>query len=190
MNLYFCLLAYAILFSFLMIENYLRRGSKDLHDTKTDHSSTKLVSTAMSLSFILVILVPFLNFLQIGVIPSVILGVIGASLSIVGLIIRIFALRTLGRFFTRTLQKTVKHTLVTNGIYRYIRHPGYLANILIFLGISLTLQNWLFISFVVVIYPIVYLYRIKTEEKMLIGIFGQTYRDYQKTSKKLIPFIF
>jgi len=34
-----------------------------------------------------------------------------------------------------------------------------------------------------------YTYRIRTEEKMLIEIFGNQYKEYQKASRLLIPFI-
>jgi len=37
---------------------------------------------------------------------------------------------------------------------------------------------------------VAYAYRIRTEERMLVEIFGERYREYQKHSKRLIPFIF
>lgn len=40
------------------------------------------------------------------------------------------------------------------------------------------------------IIPLVVLHRIPTEERMLIDKFGDQYRDYMKSSKKLIPYVY
>ena len=37
---------------------------------------------------------------------------------------------------------------------------------------------------------IILLFRIETEEKMLIEEFGEEYREYQRNTKKLIPYIY
>jgi len=182
--------ALAILLGFFLIEKYLRRGSKDMGRTKYDRGSTKLVSAAMGATFVLLILSPALNWLGIGVIPALWAGVIGAVLGAGGLAIRYQAFHTLGRFFTRTLQETERHTLVTAGVYHRIRHPGYLSDILIFLGLGLAVRNWIAAGFVAAVYPAVYVYRIGAEEKMLAEIFKGEYEEYRRNTKKLIPFVY
>jgi len=110
-------------------------------------------------------------------------------MGVIGLVIRYHSFTTLGRFFTRTLRETDSHTLVTTGIYAHIRHPGYLSDILIFWGASLAMNNAVTIIVVVVLFIPVYVYRIHTEEQMLTQIFGQQYRDYQSSTKRLIPYV-
>jgi len=72
-------------------------------------------------------------------------------------------------------------------VYRHIRPPGYLSDILIFWGAALAMNNWITLALVVALFVPAYAYRIQTEEALLTDIFGQAYRDYQRQSKRLIP---
>ena len=186
----FYIFAYAMLAGFFLIEGFLRKGGKDRSKTKFDHSSTAFVSAVMGSSFILLFLSLLLDYLHVGTVANLWVGIVGILVGITGLITRCVAFSTLGRFFTRTLQETENHVLITTGIYRYIRHPGYLSDILFFLGVSMTLRNWIPIGFVALTFPVAYIYRIITEEKMLIEIFGEAYIQYCKHTKRLLPFIF
>jgi protein-S-isoprenylcysteine O-methyltransferase Ste14 len=115
---------------------------------------------------------------------------IGAILTIVGLIIRINSILTLKQYFTYTVTKIENHELIETGLYKNIRHPGYLGQLIIFCRISTSLSNWL--SIVLMIIPVLlgYLYRINTEERFMIEQMGQKYIDYQKRTKRLIPIIY
>jgi protein-S-isoprenylcysteine O-methyltransferase Ste14 len=186
----FYIFGYLILVGFFLVEKFLRKGSKDMGKTNFDQNSTKYISIVMGLSFILLFLTPLLNFYLIGKISCIWFGITGLLLGTTGIIIRCAAFSTLGRFFTRTLQKTDRHVLITNGIYQYIRHPGYLSDILIFLGVAMALYNWIPVIFVILAYPAVYTYRIKKEEKMLVEIFGEAYIFYQKHTRMVLPFLF
>ena len=115
---------------------------------------------------------------------------IGAILIVVGLIIRIISILTLKQHFTYTVTKIENHELIETGIYKSIRHPGYLGQIIIFIGISTSLSNWLSIVFMIVPVLIGYIYRIKTEERFMTEQMGQKYIDYQKRTKRLIPMVF
>jgi len=115
---------------------------------------------------------------------------IGALLAIVGLIIRINAIVTLKQHFTYTVTAIEHHELIETGIYKYIRHPGYLGQIIIFIGISTSMSNWL--SILLMLIPVLfgYIYRIRTEERFMAEQLGQKYIDYQKRTKRLIPLIY
>ena len=176
------------LIGFFTVEKFVRKGSKDLSKTEFDKNSTKLISIVMGISFILLFLTPLLNYFLTGNISYRWIGIIGIFPGVTGIIIRCIAFYTLGCFFTRTLQKTENHRLITTGIYSFIRHPGYLSDILIFLGVAMVLCNWIPVIFVILTYPIIYAYRIKTEEKMLIEIFGEAYILYQKRTWSIAPF--
>lgn len=185
------ILAYAVFAGFFVIERFVRRGkdTKNMDRTKHDMGSTTFISIVMGAAIILLPVSPLLNWLGIGAIRSFWLSIIGLLFGITGLIIRYIAFTTLGRFFSRTLRETENHTLVTNGIYQYIRHPGYLSDLLIFIGIALAMSNLIPIVIIPVTFAPAYIYRIHVEEKMLIEIFGEQYRKYQQTSKRLIPFV-
>ncbi len=115
---------------------------------------------------------------------------IGSILAIVGLIIRINSILTLKKQFTYTITKIENHELIETGLYKIIRHPGYLGQLIIFLGISTSLSNWLSILSMIISVLFGYIYRIKTEEKFLIEQMGDKYIDYQNRTKRLIPKIY
>lgn len=76
--------------------------------------------------------------------------IIGSILTIIGLIIRVTAIVTLKQQFTYTVTKIDNHELIETGLYKSIRHPGYLGQLIIFLGISTSLSNWLSILLMIV----------------------------------------
>jgi protein-S-isoprenylcysteine O-methyltransferase Ste14 len=97
---------------------------------------------------------------------------------------------TLKKQFTYTVTKIENHELIETGLYKNIRHPGYLGQLIIFLGISTCLSNWLSILLMIIPVLLGYLNRINIEEKFMVEQMGQKYLDYQKRTKKLIPAIY
>jgi protein-S-isoprenylcysteine O-methyltransferase Ste14 len=80
--------------------------------------------------------------------------------------------------------------LTTWGPYRFIRHPFYLANFLIDLGICTCGANpWIFAVYLAIFY-LVYLRRMRKEEKYLANIFGTEYQNYQTKTPFFIPTLF
>jgi protein-S-isoprenylcysteine O-methyltransferase Ste14 len=114
----------------------------------------------------------------------------GFTIVITGLAIRISSIIILNKYFTSTITRVEDHKLIEKGLYSIIRHPAYLGQLIIFLGISMALSNWL--SIIGMMLPVLagYLYRISSEEKFMLNQFGDEYSAYQKKTKKLIPFIF
>jgi protein-S-isoprenylcysteine O-methyltransferase Ste14 len=93
----------------------------------------------------------------------------------------------LGRNFSATLRIASQHSLVTNGVYRYIRHPMYTAHLLWAIAQGLLLSNWLAgWAFLVLSVPL-YIIRIPKEEQMMIEHFGEEYREYKNRTGRLIP---
>jgi len=79
------------------------------------------------------------------------------------------------------------HELIETGLYKNIRHPGYLGQLLIFMGTALSFSNWLSVVFMMIPVLIGYINRIIVEERFLTKQMGQKYIDYQKRTKRLIP---
>lgn len=115
---------------------------------------------------------------------------IGAILILIGLIIRITSILTLKRQFTYTVTKIENHELIEKGLYKSIRHPGYLGQLIIFVGTAVALSNWLSVVLMTISIMIGYIYRINVEEKFMVEQMGEKYMDYQKRTKKLIPNIY
>lgn len=115
---------------------------------------------------------------------------IGALLSVLGLVIRITSILTLKQHFTYTVTEIEDHELIETGLYKIIRHPGYLGQVIIFIGAATSLSNWL--SIVLMFIPVLcgYLYRIRVEERFMIKQLGPKYLEYQKRTRRLIPWIY
>ncbi len=79
------------------------------------------------------------------------------------------------------------HTLVTLGIYRWIRHPIYTAYIMMGLGFLLSSTNLLVGSIPLIPSAIICLVRIKPEEKMMLEKFGDEYKEYMQRTGSLLP---
>lgn len=114
------------------------------------------------------------------------LGIAGI-LSGVGL--RWYAIRVLGRFFTRDVATQMGQTVVQDGPYRCIRHPAYSGTLLTLLGIGLTLGNWLALLVVLIGGVIGHLYRVRVEEQALVAALGAPYRAYMRCTRRFIPFV-
>jgi len=93
----------------------------------------------------------------------------------------------LGRNWSATLRITGQHSLITNGVYRYVRHPMYTAHLLWAIAQGLLLANWIAgWAFLLLSIPL-YVVRIPKEEKMMLEHFGGQYRSYMSRTGRLIP---
>ena len=115
---------------------------------------------------------------------------IGMALVVIGLIIRIYSILTLNQYFTYSVAKVENHKIISTGLYKFIRHPGYLGQFIIFMGISISISNWLSILLMMVPITLGYLYRIKVEEKFMTDQLGEDYKNYQDRTKRIIPMLY
>ncbi len=114
----------------------------------------------------------------------------GAAISIVGVVVRVVAFRTLGSSYSRTLRVSDGQALVTHGIYRYVRHPGYSSALLIWCGAAAASGSVGALLISILILAATYTYRIRAEEQMLVQSFGADYQQYQARSWRLIPYVY
>lgn len=115
---------------------------------------------------------------------------IGITLVWLGVILRQWAVKTLGKYFRTHIQVQKDHKVIQTGPYKYIRHPSYTAALISVLGYSITLNNWLSLIILFAFVSIAVYQRIIAEEKVLAKELGKDYQNYQKRTKKLIPGIF
>jgi protein-S-isoprenylcysteine O-methyltransferase Ste14 len=86
-----------------------------------------------------------------------------------------------------TLEIRKDHTLITNGIYRIIRHPMYASMWLGAIAQILLLQNWLVGPTYLILFALFYFLRVPAEEKMMLDTFGDQYREYMTKTGSVIP---
>jgi protein-S-isoprenylcysteine O-methyltransferase Ste14 len=114
---------------------------------------------------------------------------LGIVLIVVGIIVRQWAIFTLGRFFTLTVGIQKNQKVVDYGPYRFIRHPSYLGLLIALLGIGVALQSWEGVLAIMVISGLAIGYRIYIEEKVMVLELGDEYVQYMKRTKRLIPYV-
>ena len=113
---------------------------------------------------------------------------LGLALMLIGMALRWYSIRVLGRSFTTTVMTRPDQTVVEAGPYRWIRHPSYTGGLITILGILVCLTNP--VAFLGLIPPLAgYAYRIHIEEKALARSLGDPYRSYMRHTKRLIPFL-
>lgn len=77
--------------------------------------------------------------------------------------------------------------IVTHGPYAFVRHPLYLAALLIWLGLVTVFRSPLALACLVVYVLPGYLIYARAEERMMLQHFGEAYRDYCERVPMLIP---
>jgi protein-S-isoprenylcysteine O-methyltransferase len=114
----------------------------------------------------------------------------GMVFFVAGLLLRWWAIVTLGRFFTVDVTIEKDHELVERGPFRMVRHPSYTGVLLAFTGVALSLGNWA--ALLVILLPIgaAFIHRMNVEENALSGALGPQYTDYMRRTKRLMPFIY
>lgn len=182
------IIAFSILYGFFEIFMSRRQQEKREISKSGDKGSIWLLTISISIGFWLSFIIASTKIGRIYHWNT--LFVVGSILALIGLIIRVTSILTLKQQFTYTVTKIENHELIETGLYKIIRHPGYLGQLIIFLGISTCLSNW--VSILLMIIPVLlgYLNRINIEEKFMVEQLGQKYLDYQKRTKRLIPKIY
>ena len=95
--------------------------------------------------------------------------------------------QTLGVNWTAVLALSEKHELVTSGPYRFVRHPMYTSFFIIGFGFLFLSANWLIGVIYIGTLSLMYVARVSAEEEMMLERFGDSYRQYMKTTGRLLP---
>ena len=93
----------------------------------------------------------------------------------------------LGRNWSPSLQIREGHTLVTDGVYRSLRHPMYASIWLWGIAQALVLQNWIAGWASLVLFLPMYVLRVPREEQLMLEQFGEAYRMYMNQTGRVIP---
>ncbi|MEM6722119.1 MAG: protein-S-isoprenylcysteine O-methyltransferase [Bacteroidota bacterium] len=98
--------------------------------------------------------------------------------------------KDLGKNWSVTLEIREEHTIVDSGVYTHIRHPMYSAIWLWTVIQALLLHNYIAGLAGLISFGILYFSRVYQEEKMMLDEFGDSYLNYKKKTKRIIPFVF
>jgi protein-S-isoprenylcysteine O-methyltransferase Ste14 len=182
------ILTYILLAVFFAMDFIIRKDktAKTVEKTKDDNKSTLLILLTF---FVVLVLSIVFNVFKIGTFDNIFLARIGLGIMVLGFLIRIISMLTLSKYYTRTLITVDKQEIVKTGLYKIIRHPGYLGTILIWGAAGLGMTNKIVFITGIILIVAAYYYRIDNEEKMLQQEFKDKYSNYRKHSWRLIPFV-
>ncbi len=91
-------------------------------------------------------------------------------------------------YLSRTIKVEEGQTVVDTGLYGIVRHPMYMATILLFLMIPLVLGSW-YALIAFAFYPAIIVVRLKDEEDLLTRELPGYVEYKQKVKYRIIPFI-
>lgn len=159
-------------------------------------SNVTLSSLLVSKHYLIAMMFSFLEyFVEILLFPELKeywwVSNVGLLTVIVGEIIRKMAIITAGRAFTHLIRTShdEHHNLVTHGIYKFVRHPGYCGFLIWSVGTQIMLCNPLStIAFAIVVWRF-FSQRIPYEEYFLRRFFGPQYVEYARRVPSGVPFV-
>lgn len=197
MKTLFALIYFAGMIAQIVIRSPYARPQRQI--TKTDQRVNTTEYVALTLLFagflplqLLYSLTSWLDFTNYPVSSStkVYLGIIGTLLLVVALWIFWRSHHDLGSNWSPSLEINVKQTLITNGIYRWIRHPMYASQWVWSIAQIFLFPNWIVGWIGLLTFAPFYWIRIAGEERMMIDHFGDAYREYCAKTGRVIPRIF
>jgi protein-S-isoprenylcysteine O-methyltransferase Ste14 len=109
---------------------------------------------------------------------------VGIGFLSAGLVYWIFT--SIGTGISPTVGTRKEHKLVTQGIYRWVRHPLYSVGTLLFLSFAMIADSW-FIAAMDVLAFVLLAIRLPNEESHLTEKFGDEYRKYIKNTGAFLP---
>jgi protein-S-isoprenylcysteine O-methyltransferase Ste14 len=110
----------------------------------------------------------------------------GAAIGILAGLLLTWTFRSLGANLTDTVVTRTKHTLITTGPYRWIRHPLYTAVALAAVSNGLVAANW-FVFLTGSLAFALLVIRCRTEEANLVARFGDGYGAYAVETGRFLP---
>jgi protein-S-isoprenylcysteine O-methyltransferase Ste14 len=114
---------------------------------------------------------------------------VGIAIMLSGMALQYWAVITLGTFFRTTIETDQNQKVVSSGPYLLIRHPSYCGWLLVCIGYGIAVQNWLSLLAAFLLPLMALSYRIQVEERVLVSSLGTAYIEYQKKTKRLVPWI-
>ncbi|MBO7444442.1 MAG: isoprenylcysteine carboxylmethyltransferase family protein [Methanobrevibacter sp.] len=156
-------------------------------NAKESEDEQKTVILVSGIMFLLAFILAGLNF-RFGWfhLPSIVI-IIASIVFLLAYIMYAEVLRE-NEYLSRTVEVSENQKVVDSGLYGIVRHPMYTSTIFLFLSMPLVLDS-IFSFIVMLVYPIIIIFRIRNEEKVLENeLVG--YKEYKEKIKyKLIPYL-
>lgn len=113
--------------------------------------------------------------------------IIGLVLFGLGSYLQVYSFKAMGDSYSQEVIIFNKHKLVTGGIYRFIRHPQYLFQVISDFGAAIALGSYLVLPIVVFMEIPLFVLRAKLEESLLLKHFSSEFEVYKSKAGFLLP---
>jgi protein-S-isoprenylcysteine O-methyltransferase Ste14 len=97
------------------------------------------------------------------------------------------ALKTLGKEWSLTARLVEGHQLATSGPYAYVRHPIYTGMLGMLMATGLAVSHWAALPGALVVFLVGTIIRVRREEKLLRGAFGEQFEAYARRVPAILP---
>jgi protein-S-isoprenylcysteine O-methyltransferase len=165
------------------------RDRRAVSGVREDRGSAGAITLAITLAmFIAFSAPPNLPRLRIPAPPELVVG-LAVALAWSGIAFRLWAVRTLGRYFRVTVTTQDDHRLIDSGPYRRLANPSYTGAAMTLAGIGLGIGNWVSLAALALLPIAGFAVRIRVEEASLARRFGEEFARYRAARWALIPFV-
>lgn len=168
-----------------------KKGIKDKVGVFKDKPKTYLQTYPIMLSTITLVLL-IISLFQVGTFEYKTeyqtLRIIGLLIYLVFSWVQIWATKVLGENYTQDIAIKKNHQLITNGPFKFVRHPQYLSQILLDIGGAAATLSFILAPLALIQIPFLFL-RASFEDKLLEKHFGENFRLYKKKSGMILPFV-
>ena len=192
----FRILAAVVLITGMGISTYFRRkADRESGEKLARKADGNLMMTFIRIGGLILWLSPFVYLINPGWMAWSKIGLpewvrwLGVGFGVLCVLGVYWLFSSIGTGITPVSATRKEHKLVTNGIYKYIRHPLYTFGSSLFLAFGMMADNW-FIASLGVLAFIGMAIRTPKEEANLIEKFGDDYREYMKRTGRFLPKLF
>jgi protein-S-isoprenylcysteine O-methyltransferase Ste14 len=171
-----------------------RKGFKTLITKVDERPKTYLQKFPPNIAALILVLI-ILGVFKVGTLTGIYetqliyFRIAGLVLFVVFSWIQIWSYKLLGSYYSQDIVIQKNHKIITAGIYKIIRHPQYLSQILSDLGAAVALMSYIALPLVIFLEIPLFIMRAKLEDKLLKKHFGEEYLTYKNKSGFMIPFI-
>jgi len=180
----FLAVIWVVFWSFWFILAFLTRSP-----VKRRQSSRLPIVPIIAIAIWILFIAVFPGLPLLRIVPDeLVIALVGTAITLAGLAFAIWARFHLGTNWSGQPTIKVGHQLIRTGPYKIVRNPIYTGILVAFAGTALVIGEFWAVAALLIILAVCYA-KIRTEEKFLLEEFGESFVQYKKEVKALIPYI-
>ena len=165
-NTLFLKLIFSLSFFLLILERVQNTFSNSLSRSSKGRIHQKWLFYVLLFFYLSIVALNYMVFFT-RVCLDVGISMVGVGLLALGIVFRRIAIMTLGEYWSVFIEIKEAHAVIKDGIYKYVKHPYYLAVILELTGFSLICNSWIGIVLTFCLQFPLLIYRSIYEERLL-----------------------